>query len=101
MILRKPEPPAPVEPDPYQFDATVMPTPFRIDPDLATGFSQSARAAHRGSGRHLEALLRGYLAVEAAGLDPEAVLASALDVDVDPSDEYLAAPSMGGDLETE
>ena len=97
VILRKPEPPAPVEPDPYQFDATVMPTPFRIDPDLATGFSASASAARRGSGRHLEALLRLYLDLEAAGLDPEAVLAAALDVDVDPMDEYLEAPAMGGD----
>ena len=95
MIHRKPEPPAPVEPYPYQFDATVMPTPFWIDPDLATGFSHSASAARRGAGRHLESLLKVYLAVEAAGLDPEAVLAAALDVDVDPMDEYLAAPAMG------
>ena len=55
----------------------------------------------RGGGRHLEALLRVYLAVEAAGLDPEAVLASALGVDEDPSDAYLEAPTMGGDTDSE
>ena len=103
MILRKPDLPECVEPEPFEFDANVLPTSFRMDPDLATGFSHSASAsaAQGGGGRHLEALLRVYLAVEAAGLDSEAVLASAPGVDEDPSDAYLEAPTMGGDTDSE
>ena len=38
-----------VEPKPFEFDANVLPTSFRMDPDLATGFSHSASAAQGGA----------------------------------------------------